>query len=183
MFRTIAGGGVTLTRESLPQVAWFHIWLDRLFLHGVVMVADAIDGLVASSTEPKTDIHLVTQRRGLDGLLTVQYPWYERNMTMKESFGTPDFIPQVGWTGRCMTDLPRVHNVTQGKCFPLVHDDSHHPQRFRSMLYPSLPEHNGQNFVTLNFPNRCRHMFERLRCFCDDLSLWLGSRRRVPLRR
>ena len=44
------------------------------------MVADAIDSLVPSFAEPKTDIHLMPQRQGADGLLTVQHPLYERNL-------------------------------------------------------------------------------------------------------
>ena len=53
----------------------------------MVVVADAVDSLVASSAEPKTDIHLVMQRRGLDGLLTVRYPWYERYLTREKYDG------------------------------------------------------------------------------------------------
>ena len=36
-------------------------------------------------------------------------------MTMKESLGAPDFIPQLDWTERCTTD------VTLGKSFSLAH--------------------------------------------------------------
>lgn len=53
MFRTNSGGGSDPTRQNLPQIAWFYAWLHRLFLHIIIVVADAIYGLVTGFAKPK----------------------------------------------------------------------------------------------------------------------------------
>lgn len=64
------------TRESLSQKTRFNGWPNGPVLHGVVVLADAIDSLVASFAESGRE-KAVRRRRGEDRLviLTVRCPW------------------------------------------------------------------------------------------------------------
>jgi hypothetical protein len=65
------------TRQSLPQVAWFRAWLDRFFLHGTIVVTDAVYSLVTGFAKPKPMDSLSTiETKVRQVVFTVQYPWH-----------------------------------------------------------------------------------------------------------